>query len=138
MSYQIEEMMKKEDISGIEDIKLMVNVFYKKVREDDLLAPIFNFRLSTHWEPHLEKMYAFWNAALFGVKGYNGQPFIKHATMDLEEEHFKRWMSMFNETIDTYFEGPVAEDAKSRAAIMASMFMHKLDQIKQHNIKPIF
>jgi hemoglobin len=79
----------------------MVDVFYQKVREDELLAPIFNFRLSTHWEPHLEKMYTFWNAALFGVKGYNGNPFIKHATMELGEEHFERWMNLFSETVDT-------------------------------------
>jgi len=131
-------MSNKTDIRGIDDIKVLVDVFYEKVREDDLLAPIFNFRLSTHWEPHLEKMYTFWNAALFGVRGYNGQPFIKHATMSLEDEHFNRWINMFNETVNTHFEGPVAEDAKKRAAIMASMFMHKLDQIKQSNIKPIF
>ncbi|MFA6945975.1 MAG: group III truncated hemoglobin [Pedobacter sp.] len=131
-------MSKKDDIKGIDDIKIMVDVFYEKVRGDELLAPIFNFRLSTHWEPHLEKMYTFWNAALFGVKGYNGNPFMKHATMELGEEHFERWLKMFNETVNTYFEGPVAEDAKTRAAIMAGMFRHKLDQIRQHHIKPVF
>ncbi len=131
-------MSKKADISGIEDIKVMVDDFYDKVREDEILAPIFNFRLSTHWGPHLEKMYTFWNAALFGVKGYNGNPFMKHATMELEDSHFERWIKMFNATVDTYFEGPVAEDAKKRAAIMASMFMYKLDQIRQDKTLPIF
>lgn len=131
-------MEMKTDISGIEDIKLMVDDFYSKVQQDELLAPIFNFRLSTHWGPHLEKMYTFWNAALFGVKGYNGNPFIKHATMELGTEHFDHWISMFNETIDTHFEGPVAEDAKRRAAIMAHMFMNKLKFIEQNNIKPVF
>lgn len=131
-------MSRKEDLKGIDDIKIMVDVFYEKIRKDELLGPIFNFRLSTYWEPHLEKMYTFWNAALFGVKGYNGNPFMKHATMELGEEHFERWLNLFNETVDTYFEGSVAEDAKNRAAIMASMFMHKLDQIKQHNTKPVF
>lgn len=128
----------RSDISGIDDIKFMVDDFYSKVQQDELLAPIFNFRLSTHWDPHLEKMYTFWNAALFGVKGYNGNPFIKHASMELETEHFDRWISMFNETIDTHFEGPVADDAKRRAAIMAHMFMNKLKFIKQNNIKPVF
>lgn len=131
-------MSKKKDLTGIDDIKIMVDVFYEKIRKDELLGPIFNFRLSTYWEPHLEKMYTFWNAALFGVKGYNGNPFMKHATMELGEEHFERWLNLFNETVNTYFEGQVAEDAKNRAAIMAHMFMHKLDQIKQHNTKPVF
>ena len=131
-------MNNKRDITGIEDIKVFVDDFYAKVREDDLLAPIFNFRLSTHWEPHLEKMYAFWNAALFGIKGYNGNPFIKHATMELESEHFERWLKMFNKTIETHFEGPVAEDAKKRAIIMASMFMNKLASNKQNHVRPVF
>lgn len=131
-------MSKKADISGIEDIRIMVDDFYDKVQKDELLAPIFNFRLSTHWGPHLEKMYTFWNAALFGVKGYNGNPFMKHATMELEDRHFERWLSMFNETIDTYFNGPVADDAKRRAVIMANMFMHKLEDIQKNNTRPVF
>ena len=128
----------KPDITGIEDIKILVDDFYNKVKKDDLLAPIFDFRLSTHWGPHLEKMYTFWNAALFGVKGYNGNPFMKHVTMELEGEHFDRWLNMFNETIDTHFEGPVAEEAKKRAIIMATMFMHKLNDNKQNNSRPVF
>jgi hemoglobin len=63
---------------------------------------------------------------------------MKHATMELEEEHFERWMNLFNETVNTHFDGPVAEDAKTRAGIMASMFMHKLGQIKQNSTKPLF
>lgn len=130
-------MDQKTDIKGIDDIKIMVNEFYQKVREDELLAPIFNFRLSTHWEPHLEKMYTFWNAALFGVKEYNGNPFIKHATMELEKEHFNRWINLFNETINKNFEGPVAKEAMSRAGIMASMFLNKIRQINLNSGRPL-
>ncbi len=62
-------MNREHDIKGLEDIKLMVDDFYCKVADDELLAPIFNYQISTYWVPHLEKMYTFWNAALFGVKG---------------------------------------------------------------------
>jgi hemoglobin len=127
----------KKDIERLEDIKVLVDGFYDKIKEDELLAPIFNFRLSTHWVPHLEKMYTFWNAALFGVKGYNGNPYMKHATMELDPEHFERWISMFNQTIDEHFQGPLAEEAKIRGAVMASMFLIKLDKIKHSTIKPL-
>ena len=127
----------KKDIERIEDIKVLVDGFYDKIKEDELFAPIFNFRLSTHWVPHLEKMYTFWNAALFGVKGYNGNPYMKHATMELDPEHFERWISMFNQTIDEHFQGPLAEEAKIRGAVMASMFLFKLDKIKHSTIKPL-
>ncbi|GEO05040.1 hypothetical protein AAE02nite_27040 [Adhaeribacter aerolatus] len=119
-------MGSKPDIAGIEDIKLMVDDFYSKVAEDDLLAPIFNFRLSTYWVPHLEKMYTFWNAALFGVKGYTGNPFAKHATMPVEAEHFARWLSLFIKTVDKHFTGPMAEEAKRRALIMANTFERRI------------
>lgn len=120
----------KHDICGIEDIKRMVDDFYNKVEKDDLLSPIFNFRLSTHWGPHLEKMCTFWNAALFGVKGYMGNPFAKHATMRLEAEHFEQWLSLFNETVDACFAGPMAEEAKKRALIMAKTFVRRINDSK--------
>ena len=127
-------MKVKKDIEGIEDIKVLVDIFYDKVAKDELLAPIFNFRLSSYWQPHLEKMYSFWNAALFGQKGYAGNPFAKHATMKLTAEHFNRWISMFNETIDEHFEGPVADDARKRASIMADNFARRLLNISGNNV----
>jgi hemoglobin len=122
--------MIKKDIEGIDDIRLLVDVFYDRVAENELLAPIFNFRLSSYWKPHLEKMYTFWNAALFGVKGYVGNPFSKHATMELTTKHFNTWIALFSETIDTHFSGPVADDAKRRALIMAANFARRLDGLK--------
>jgi len=35
-----------EDIRDKEDIKIFIDAFYKKVRKDDLLGPVFNFRYS--------------------------------------------------------------------------------------------
>ncbi|WP_018477368.1 group III truncated hemoglobin [Pontibacter roseus] len=123
-------MTQKHDINGLEDIKVLVDEFYTLVRNDELLAPIFLFRLNTYWKPHLEKMYTFWNAALFGVKGYTGNPFAKHATMPVDGEHFERWLSLFIGTVDTYFEGPMAEEAKKRALIMATNFERRIDGLK--------
>ncbi|MHC2993534.1 globin [Pontibacter sp. HJ8] len=123
-------MTTKHDITGLEDIKVLVDEFYTLVRNDELLAPIFLFRLNTYWKPHLEKMYTFWNAALFGVKGYTSNPFAKHATMPVDGEHFERWLSLFISTVDTYFEGPMAEEAKKRALIMATNFERRIDGLK--------
>jgi len=123
-------MTTKHDITGLEDIKLLVDEFYSLIREDKLLSPIFFYRLNAYWQPHLEKMYAFWNAALFGVKGYTGNPFAKHATMPVGGEHFERWLSLFDTTVDTYFEGPVADEAKKRALIMATNFERRIDGLQ--------
>ena len=118
----------KHDISGIEDITLFVNDFYMKVRKDELIGPVFN-NVIRDWTPHLEKMYQFWNAVLFGVAGFKGNPFAKHAPLPIHGEHFDRWLELFRETIDRYFEGEVAEETKKRADIMAIMFLNKLQNM---------
>ncbi len=125
-------MESKKDITGLDDIKLMVNDFYDKVKMDKLLSPIFFKHIPADWQPHLDKMYLFWNAALFGEKGYVGNPFSKHAKMDvLTPLHFERWLLLFNETIDTHFLGTMADDAKWRASIMADNFMRRLISIRE-------
>lgn len=128
-------MKLKNDITGIEDIKLMADEFYKKVKTDELLSPIFLQYIPADWQPHLEKMYLFWNAALFGEKRYMGNPFSKRAKMDtIGPAHFERWLFLFYQTIDEYFIGSMANDAKWRASVMADNFMRRLASIKQNGI----
>jgi hemoglobin len=118
----------KPDITNLEDIKLFVNDFYEKVQEDNLIGPVFAGAIKD-WGPHLEKMYQFWNAALFGVPGFKGNPFSKHAPLPIDKRHFDRWLILFNETIDAHFEGKMAMDAKNRAQLMAIMFLSRLDNM---------
>lgn len=116
----------KKDITGLDDIKLLVDDFYRRVQQDALLAPIFFAHIPGDWEPHLNKMYLFWNAALFGEKGYVGNPFARHAHMPLTKTHFEHWLHWFKETVDAHFDGPMATDAKRRASIMANNFLSRL------------
>ncbi|WP_432329955.1 group III truncated hemoglobin [Mucilaginibacter sp. P25] len=53
----------------------MVDSFYTKIRQDDLLGPIFNERIGDKWSEHLEKMYSFWQTTLLGEHTYSGRPF---------------------------------------------------------------
>jgi len=118
-----------KDIIDITDIKLFVDEFYNKVRKDELIGPVFSSVINDDWEPHLNKMYTFWNAALFGVAGFKGNPFAKHAPLPIAQQHFDRWLELFNATINNHFDGPIAEDAKHRAALMAEMFVYKLGRM---------
>ena len=119
----------KTDITGLSDIVLFVDSFYTKVQKDELIGPIFNHVIKD-WQPHLDKMYMFWNAALFGVPGFKGNPFAKHAPLPLEFRHFERWILLFDETIDEHFEGEMAADAKKRAGLMAAMFLNRFESMK--------
>jgi hemoglobin len=118
-----------KELENIEDIRFFVDEFYGKVRNDVLIGPVFLEKIPADWQPHLNKMYAFWNAALFGVPGFKGNPFAKHAPLKIGPEHFDRWLQLFYETIDSHFEGAMAADAKKRAELMAGMFLNRLQKM---------
>jgi len=122
----------KKEIETIEDIKKLVNSFYGKVREDDLLADIFNNIIQDRWSEHLEKMYRFWQTVLLEEHTYFGSPFVPHAKLPVEKQHFERWLKLFYETIDEYFIGELAEKAKWQGERMAQMFNMKIDHYRNH------
>ena len=122
----------KTDISTFEDIQLLVNTFYSKIRIDELLGGIFAGIISD-WEPHLQKMYRFWQSILLGENTYNGRPFPPHAKMRLQQQHFDRWLKLWHETLDENFSGPVADDAKMRAQSIANIFVSKIAYFTQTN-----
>lgn len=117
-------------IINIEDIKLLVNTFYGKVRKDELLSEIFNNVIQNRWPEHLEKMYKFWQTILLDEHTYYGSPFLPHANLPVSEKHFNRWLKLFFTTVDELFEGEKAEEAKWRANKMAEMFQLKIASYK--------
>ena len=122
--------MATQDISNIEDIKLLVNTFYKKVQNDDLIGPVFNEKMMGRWPEHLEKMYRFWQTLLLEEHTYSGSPFPPHKHLPVNQSHFDRWMEIFTQTVDSLFVGKLAEEAKIRAANMAYMFNYKIEYFR--------
>jgi hemoglobin len=130
-------MENNKEIISLEDIKLLVDTFYDKVREDILLKDIFNNVIQDRWPAHLEKMYRFWQTVLLDQHTYQGSPFLHHQNLPVEKEHFDRWLSLFNETIDELFSGQKASEAKYRAHKMAEMFQHKIAYYRNNQSKPL-
>lgn len=122
--------MATQDISSLGDIKLLVNTFYAKVQDDDLIGPIFNEKMLGRWPEHLEKMYRFWQTILLEEHTYSGSPFPPHKHLPVNQAHFDRWMEIFNSTVDFLFVGKLAEEAKVRAANMAYMFNYKIEYFR--------
>jgi len=120
----------KKDIKSSEDIKLLVNKFYKKVNKDDLLAWIFNDFAKVDWETHLPVMYDFWSTVLLYTKSYKAHPFDVHINLPVEKKHFERWVKLFKDTVDEHFSGKIAEEAKSRASSISEIFQYKIKIIK--------
>lgn len=122
-----------QKIETLQEIKLLVDKFYEKVRADELLGPIFKHVIEDQWLEHLEKMYRFWQTVLLKEQTYYGSPFRPHANLPVEKEHFSRWLELFTETVDEKFEGKKAEEAKWRAVKMAEMFQYKIEHQKGGN-----
>ncbi|MEL7532409.1 MAG: group III truncated hemoglobin [Bacteroidota bacterium] len=126
-----------KEIQDLTDIKLLVDNFYGKVRTDNLLGPIFESVVQGNWEPHLNKMYSFWQTVLTEDMTYRGTPFMPHMKLEVEQEHFERWVALFRETVDTHFEGVKAEEAKWRAQRMADMFWSKITFYRSRSSEPL-
>ncbi|MBK8699439.1 MAG: group III truncated hemoglobin [Saprospiraceae bacterium] len=123
----------KAEIITLEDIKLLVDSFYAKVRKDEMLGPIFEGIISDRWPAHLDKMYRFWQTILLEERSYQGSPFAPHAQLPIAGPHFDRWLFLFTQTVDENFEGLIAEEAKWRAEKMAEMFRFKIDYFKNQS-----
>ncbi len=109
-------------IATREEIKILVDSFYDKVKLDSLIGPIFNDTAKVNWDEHLPRLYNFWEDLLLGTNNYNGRPFPPHMTLNLKMEHFERWLQLFFITVDENFIGLKAEEAKSRALRIAKNF----------------
>jgi len=80
-----------------EMIERLVRGFYAKVRRDAVLAPVFESRIQD-WEPHLERMFAFWSSVALMSGRYHGSPMAKHMPLPIDAGHFDRWLALFEET----------------------------------------
>lgn len=124
--------MKTKEIVSIDEIKILVDSFYDKIKIDPLLGGIFNGVIGDRWPVHLEKMYRFWQTILLEEHTYFGSPFPPHAKLPVEQKHFDRWLELFRETIDEHFTGEKADEAKMRADKMALMFISKIEYFRNN------
>lgn len=118
------------DLDSPDEIAEMVRRFYADVAQDGLLGPLFNDVAQVDWSTHLPKLTAFWCRALLGLPGYVGNPFRAH--LDIHEQspftaaHFERWLSLFYDTVELGWTGPIAERALMLAANVARVHSGQL------------
>ncbi|WP_298301162.1 group III truncated hemoglobin [Hydrotalea sp.] len=122
----------KKDIENRSDIELLVNTFYAEVKKDTLLWPYFEHLTAAQWQKHVERMYLFWENALFYTGGYLGNPLQRHRKIyqkkKIDNKHFKRWLDLFVAVTDCFFEGEKANLAKQRAYNISVVMKLKLNE----------
>ena len=121
-----------KDISTRQDIELLVNEFYNKIKKDELIGFVFTDVAKVNWEKHLPVMYDFFENMLFYAGSYNGNPMELHKHINrlypLTAKHFDQWYNMFSTTVDELFTGTTADLAKQRAKSIATVMRIKMLQ----------
>ena len=103
---------------GIDDafISQLVERFYSTVRQDDMLGPIFAERIGD-WPHHLTRMKDFWASIMLESGRFSGNPMRKHIAIgELDEAHFARWQSLWDQTLDRIAPNAAVADRFGEAA----------------------
>jgi hemoglobin len=120
----------KKTIQSRKDIEILVKNFYDKVINDEMIGFIFNDVAKVNWDAHLPVMFDFWENVLLQNNKYSGNPMPLHVSLNqkipLTKAHFDRWLKLFHETIDEYFEGDIATLAKQRSQSIATIMQIKI------------
>jgi hemoglobin len=130
--------MTKPDIRSREDIELLVNTFYTKVRKHPEISHFFN-EMIEDWDAHLSKLTDFWQSALLNERSFSGNPMKTHIEVDqhfdnaIEQAHFGHWLELWFQTLDELFDGSVQLMAKERARNMAHMLYMRMFQARKQS-----
>lgn len=81
-------------------LRAIVDSFYGRVLEDEILAPVFTKHVSD-WPSHLERMTCFWASILLRDHSYSGHPQMVHQRLPgLTPLMFERWLELFKEVVE--------------------------------------
>jgi hemoglobin len=119
------------DIATRADIEFLLGKFYERAFADEVIGYIFTDVTHLDLKTHLPVIANFWEDLLLTSHNYNGNPVKVHQQIDklttLNPEHFATWLMLWQQTIDTYFAGDKATEAKQRAANIAKIMMLKIE-----------
>jgi hemoglobin len=119
-----------KDITSKAEIENLIEIFYEKVFQNEVLAPFFK---GLDFEAHKPQMVHFWSFVLINDPGYKTNVTEKHLHMPLTAQHFEIWIKLFKETIDELFLGETAEMAKQRADLVGWTILEKIKAKENKN-----
>lgn len=115
-------------------IERLVRSFYARVRDDVKLGPIFAARI-TDWEPHLQRMCAFWSTVTLMTGRYSGQPMQTHQALPIDATHFARWLELFTATANEVCTPKGAQHVIERAQRMATALQAGTAQLPKPSVQ---
>jgi len=121
----------KHDINTREDIFLLISQFYHKLLNEVTLKHFFEEIVQEQkLDQHIEIIVDFWEDILLNTVKYGRNAMKPHLELNqkhrFKTQHFETWLSHFNTTIDSNFEGKNVELAKTRALSIATVMRIKM------------
>lgn len=107
------EIQRRANVIGIDEayISLLVDEFYRRIRADETLGPIFEEAIGDRWDYHLPRMKSFWASVALNAGTYSGQPVPAHKKLSqVERSHFQTWLALFRQTLQDTAPTPEAVD----------------------------
>ena len=109
-------------IEGITEERLseLVDLFYGRVRKDDLIGPVFN-RAIDDWPEHLDRLKAFWSSVMLTSGRYKGRPLpahVKHGD-SIRQASFDRWLELWREATEEVLPPAAAAAMQEKAGRIA-------------------
>ncbi len=124
----------RPDIRDRRDLEVIVDDFYARVREDELLGFIFDKVAKVDWSSHLPRIVDFWETALFRSGTYRGNPLQRHLLLslrtDMSWKRFQRWLDLFFDTVDRHYAGDRSEHLKRLAEDMARVLSRRIESLE--------
>lgn len=119
-----------------QDVRAVVDEFYKRVQNDPLLRVPFS---SVHdWPHHIERLTHFW-WTLFGGKPYmqtSYSPAEKHFMAGFNDAFLSRWLNLFQSTVNDLLTENKAQAWLELATRMGVALKSKNEFLKQHANRP--
>ena len=107
------EIQRRANVIGIDEayISLLVDEFYRRIRADETLGPIFEEAIGDRWDYHLPRMKSFWASVALNAGTYSGQPVPAHKKLSrVQQSHFQTWLALFRQTLQDTAPTPEAVD----------------------------
>ncbi len=131
--------MMKRDLENRGDIEMVLQAFYQKATQDPVIGHFFTKVIKLDIQQHIPVIAGFWEAVLFGSRTYSKNVMEVHQHIhqlsSIKKEHLDRWVQLFTQTIDQFYEGEKATLMKQRGASIATLMDIKLNH-NQINLKP--
>ena len=98
----------------------LLDTFHARVREDDLIGPVFNEAVHD-WPEHLSRIADFWSSVMLSTGRYKGNPVARHMlhAKRLTPAMFERWLRIWASTTGEMLPEAHAQALQAKAARIA-------------------